>query len=428
MADHSPAGPVRTNAARRVLSLDVARGLMLLFIAIANLATVWAPAIDAPLAENTGGVYDDRLADKAAVFVETLLAHNRGLPMFATVLGIGFGMITASLYRRGYPVGQARKILARRYGTLAALGVIHMVFLFLGDIMFQWGMMGLFLIALVKVRSRTLAWLAGGIFAAVALVTGLAALGTTLGAGAFLSGGELIIPDNYGAVVAVGLTILAGQVFALPLLAMLLPPVLFGVIIGRHGVLGRVGEYRRPLAGLAIAAAVIVVPFSIAWALAEIGVLGDTAAGAFSVLNHAVGLLAGPGIVAALALALEPLQRRVPAGARGRDGVPGWLLPLVETGRRSMSAYVAQSALFFVFVAGFPFKLADGVGAAGQLLVAFLVWAATVAGSVALELLGKSGPLEVLLRRAAYGKKGLRPAPAQNPGAAARPAATPAGS
>ena len=145
-------------------------------------------------------------------------------------------------------------------------------------------------------------------------------------------------------------------------------------------------------------------------------------------LNHAVGLLAGPGIVAALALALEPLQRRVPAGARGRDGVPGWLLPLVATGRRSMSAYVAQSALFFVFVAGFPFKLADGVGAAGQLLVAFLVWAATVAGSVALELLGKSGPLEVLLRRAAYGKKGLRPAPAQNPGAAARPAATPAGS
>ncbi|WP_118778853.1 DUF418 domain-containing protein [Corynebacterium otitidis] len=428
MAERSPIRLVRTNAAKRVLSLDVARGLMLLFIAIANLATVWAPAVDAPLAANTGGVYDDRLADKAAVFVETLLAHNRGLPMFATVLGIGFGMITASLYRRGYPVGTARRILARRYGTLAVLGVIHMVFLFLGDIMFQWGMMGLFLIALVTVRSRTLAWLAGGIFVAVALLIGLAALGTTLGAGSVLAGGELIIPDSYGAVVAVGLVILAGQVVALPLLAMYLPPVLLGVIIGRHGMLGRVGEYRRPLAGLAIVAAVVVVPFSIAWALAEIGVLGETAGAVFPVLNLAVGLIAGPGIVAALALALEPLQRRVPAGARGRDGVPAWLLPLVATGRRSMSAYVAQSALFFVLVAGFPLKLADGVGAAGQLLIALLVWGATVAGSGVLELLGRSGPLEVLLRRAAYGKRGLRPAPAQNPGPAARPAATPAGS
>lgn len=82
-----PPEPVgRTAAKVRIISPDLARGLTLLGIALANVGTAWVENPGAELAGGLGGVYEDSLLDKVVVVLGTMFVHVRGLPMFATLL------------------------------------------------------------------------------------------------------------------------------------------------------------------------------------------------------------------------------------------------------------------------------------------------------------------------------------------------------
>ena len=82
---------------------DVARGMALLGIAMANMTTAWIITTDRP-GSYFGGIIDGSVWDKAAVVFGAFFVHNRGLPMFSTLLGFGVGLIAMSLWRRGFPV------------------------------------------------------------------------------------------------------------------------------------------------------------------------------------------------------------------------------------------------------------------------------------------------------------------------------------
>ena len=123
----------------RILAPDLARGAALLGIAVANGITAWSatglPAAGNELETYAGIIVNDSLWDKIMVVIGTLFVHVRGLPMFATLLGYGIGMILVREQRRGATPRNARIILGRRYGALAIIGALHTVFLFYGDIM-----------------------------------------------------------------------------------------------------------------------------------------------------------------------------------------------------------------------------------------------------------------------------------------------------
>ena len=108
---------------------DVARGMALLGIAMANMTTAWIITTDRP-GSYFGGIIDDSAWDKAAVVFGAFFVHNRGLPMFSTLLGFGVGLIAMSLWRRGFPVRAARGVIAKRYAFLAVMGAVHLVLLF----------------------------------------------------------------------------------------------------------------------------------------------------------------------------------------------------------------------------------------------------------------------------------------------------------
>ena len=110
---HQP-HPARQNSSPRLLVPDVARGMALLGIALANVCTAWIMnSGDGPDAY-FGGV--DTLADKIYVVFSAMFVHVRGLPMFSTLLGFGVGLIAMSLWRRGFPLSRARTVIAKRYG------------------------------------------------------------------------------------------------------------------------------------------------------------------------------------------------------------------------------------------------------------------------------------------------------------------------
>lgn len=398
----APAHAVRT----RFLAPDVARGLMLLFIALANVVTAWAPAPEGMVAGSIGGVKDGSLADKIVVVFGAMFVHVRGLPMFATLLGFGVGMISLSLLRRGYPRKDAQMVLLRRYGWLMFFGAIHTIFLFFGDIMFSYGICGLVLTGLIAVGNKNLRRLAAELWIWGGIIMFLLSMTETEGMGN---------AESYLAYMLRGLLTLVNMVVFSPLLLLsLLPPMIVGLLMARMLMLHDVPVHRRALTIWAGIAAGFILLVGLPRGLAEIGVLPASWVQPLFALNEAAGQLTGPGLVAAIALAVQPAQRRLQEQGTMNPAI----YALVALGKRSMSGYVAQSVLFFLFVLPFTLNLAEGMGAAGKSLIAVGVWALTLAAAVLLERAGKPGPLESVHRRLSYGKAGLpeqwRPQPGRD--------------
>lgn len=386
---------------------DAARGFALLGIAIANIATAWLVASPELPGAFFGGVIGDSIADKVTVLFTAVTAHNRGLPMFATLLGFGVGLIVRSLARRNFPISRARVVVVKRYAFLGLFGVAHMLFLFFGDIMFLYGICGIILGLLMGLSNKMLtilAWIALAINAALSLLfllftiampdAGLA--GTDMSE--YVNGGA--IETSYPDMLAENLQSLTTSITTLPLqLFIYLPVMMIGFVWARKGVLDDVDAHRPLLIRWLVVAVVVAFGVGIPMGLTAIGVLPAGEHLNFLVINGFAGAFTGPGILAGLALALQPLQRRLNKGAV----VPGWLVPVVALGKRSMTGYLMQSVIFFMLVYPFTLDIPRDMGAFVQTLIAVGVWLVTLMAAWAMERRGMQGPFEKVHRRLSYG-------------------------
>ena len=399
---------VRTAARRRFVAPDLARGLALVGIAMANMVTDWDPAEGVDHAAGLGGYNGDGTAwEKLLVFFETLFVHVRGLPMFATLLGVGIGMIFVSLERRGYPLRARRGVLARRYGFLFLFGLMHKTLFFTNDIMTAYGIAALILCLFIGWSDKALYALAGAAFAlnAVLRAPGVFA--------AFSSTAEPI-DSSPARIFDLGDRIAAGLANfwvypAMGVIEMLafFPLVVVGFVWGRRGLFGDVVGNARMLRGWALLAAVVIPALGIPWGCGEIGALGPGWAAGFNAANEVAGMLTGPGILAAIALACRPLQSRIDASGTLPPPAQTLAQPLVALGKRSMSGYLGQTVLFILTTQPAFWWATRDATIAGKLGWALLVWLATLAGAWALDKAGKPGPFEWLHRRLSYGKDGL---------------------
>lgn len=112
--------------------------------------------------------------------------------------------------------------------------------------------------------------------------------------------------------------------------------------------------------------------------------------------------------------------------------MPGWLVPIVALGKRSMTGYLMQSVIFFVLVYPFMLGIPRDMGAFVQTLIAVGVWLVTLLAAWAMERGGMQGPFEKVHRRLSYGPTmraeltgvgGPKAAPKETPGAADAPRA-----
>lgn len=383
----------------RIVAPDVARGLALFGIAWANIPS-WADTDPSLAGSDFGGVGPGGTLDQIAVVLSAMFAHVRGLPMFSTLLGFGVGLITVSLWRRAYPAGAAQATLARRYGILAGIGALHCLFLFFGDIIFLYSMLALILIAMIRLRDRTLLIVAGVLYALHVVAT------IVLTA---LSGPEsaqaLGVADTYPRYLLTNIVWLFGYLFSVPVAgASILPLMILGFVAARRGVHRRPADFSRILWIWVALAAAIILLIGAPMGLAAVGVLPTGWEQALSGMNQAFGYLTGPGIAAGVLLACRGLQARVDSGDPSRF-VP--LTMITALGKRSMSGYLLQSVLFFVLCLPFTLGLGAHAGAFAQMLMALGVWAVTVLAVWLCELAGRNGPVEAVHRRLSYGRGGL---------------------
>lgn len=387
-------GPI--DRASRSLGPDLARGFLLLFIALAN---VWGYLYGRPMSfgfRPADGAVLDRVVDGLTAF----LVDDRSRPMFAILYGFGLAAMASRTGQRGLDAKGVRRVLRRRSIGLIALGLLHSALLFSGDILAVYGATGLIGLALVERSATALRrWFAWSFVTSTAVMVALGYLGSLEDvevepAATYLAGaGERVV----------GTALTAGG-SALTLL--FVPQVVVGIAIHRAGWLRRPWEHRRTLGRVAAWAAVANLVLNLPWALAvaRLWSPGQVVQVALFAAHEISGFAMGLGYVCIFAW----------LAARWRDQPRGPVLTgAAAVGERSLTCYLLQSVLFAPLLSEWGLGWGQWLGTAAAAGLAVGVWLATVLVALALHRAGRRGPFEVVLRRWTYRKAYRRPAAPQ---------------
>jgi uncharacterized protein len=379
-------------AAPRNQSMDALRGLALLGIVVVN-----APFFAVPLGGAPSG---PGLADALAEWV--VLAFGAG--KFFLIFSLLFGFGIADLLSRARAEGHSAAAVRRRLGGLFVIGLLHGVFLFYGDILMFYAVVGAALLPLsralplalrsVAITALVLGFASQTVFYAAAamippeappIVPGVGFLGSFLDAAATRAADLPIV--QVGAILFNGFSAFAMGVF--------------GLLWHRGGGLATVlalpASRRRTIrsaaiAGLFVSALAGLVLVAAMRAPGSVGLGGIIAAGAAISLSAPL-LSVGLALACLMHAAAHPETPPV----RG----------LAALGRCSLSGYLLHSLLLSGVFNGWGLGLLGTMGAMQVLVLSLAVYAAMLGCAVAWLRLFRLGPAEWLLRSAA----GLRPLP-----------------
>ena len=402
-ATSTPAPPLP-----RALAPDLARGFMLLLIAIANVSWhLWGHPTGLTSAHPTdGGPLDSALAAVSLIFIDV-----RIYPMFAFLFGYGMVQFARSRESRGIPRRIVDRMLLRRHLWLLVFGFVHALLLFNGDILGAYGLTGLILGAALFRRSdralRITAWIFAGVillFALGSIVLGLLMLllpaevqdeiarsMAASGSAADMFAGQ----SNY----ALAALIRAGTWFTTTIGTVLMLTIPLSVVLGwmaaRRGLLDDPAAHRTVLMRIAGWGITIGALGGLPSALEFLGLLSLPATSPWMLMgiDTLTGVAGGAGYAALFGL----LALRI--GSR-----PGRVTSAVAgVGRRSLSFYLLQSLLFAPLLNAWGFGLGHGMGTAVAFAIAVAVWAVSLVLAAILDSRNARGPAETLLRRLTYG-------------------------
>lgn len=393
-------GPVQRD--ERTLAPDLARGAMLLFIALANSAGFFMPF--GPDFDTTPhGV------ERGWNFFMNVFIHARTFPMFAVMFGYGLVQLTRRQdAASGNPL-MTRNVLLRRNGWLIVFGFLHAALLYYGDFLGGYGIVGILITLLLLRRDARVhaiaLWYQGlallcTIVLVVLVVLGLAnnTHGTATLPGDRIS--SLSSPDYLSSVMA---RLSEWSVHTLTLVGFILI-VWLGVWAARHRILEEPARHVGKLVvGTTIGLGVAIVG-GVPMGLFSAGYLhpDEQTLQLITLLHQASGMFGGMGLVSLFGLLSLALTKRSVA-PRSNPFVGA----IAALGQRSLSGYLFQS-LSWVLLAS-PYTLALGSRTSSPTFVAagcsVAVWLISVAASALMQRHSYRGPAEMLLRRLTYGKQ-----------------------
>ncbi|MQA80002.1 MAG: DUF418 domain-containing protein [Streptosporangiales bacterium] len=372
--------PRPTTLEARALGPDLARGLMLLFIALAN-SHYFLPGRSV-----LGGYPQDGSSlDSAVTWLIATFVDGRAFPMFGLLFGYG----VAQIVRRHDALGPraVRRLLWRRSLMLVLVGVLHAVLLYAGDILTAYGLLLFVGVWLVRWKDHWLLLIALLFFV----------LGSLPGDGSMTISSEppdiSMLPPDVGTMVVARAKASAFVAFLGPL--GFVCPFVVGLWAGRRRILEQPERHRTLLragASVGIGAAVLgAQPISLMLA----GVVtppGQQTLELLGPLHDSTGTLGGFGYACLLSLIAARLQ------ARRRPLVDA----IAAVGQRSMTCYLAQSVVWAVVFTPFLLDLSDDLTVTTTALLAATTWLVTVALADWMRRTGRRGPFEVLIRRVTY--------------------------
>lgn len=385
-----------TTERERFAILDVLRGVALMGIALANFPEF---ALWTFLSDSEQAAMGTAQTDQVVRYVQYLFVDGKFYTIFSLLFGIGFSLILAH---------HGRRLFLRRMLMLAAIGALHLIFVWSGDILLLYAVGGICLTLFVGMTDRHLFLLA---LLLIVLPIGLDALTEFCGldfAAPFYdlwwaeAGRQGITEENFASWLRDAKSY--GEVFAFLRQGAFermwefveghrLPKVLglfiLGYLIGKHRFYARLQELPlRRIAGW-IAPVAFVVSLFYAWSATQGHPWGKTA--------HAA-LYAGSVIPLAVAyvclICLLVLYRPASVALR-------WI---AASGRMALSNYIGQSLIGIALFYGIGLGLGTSFGLLQAELTALGVFLLqTVLSNLWLRHF-HFGPLEWLWRMATYGR------------------------
>jgi uncharacterized membrane protein YeiB len=319
----------------RSLAPDLARGLMLLLIALAHAHMF--------LAHDTTGfrgyAADGSALDRVVAGLQVLFVDGRALPMFAALFGYGLARLarrrsgTGVDARSGSEAGprargsaganasvvagsrggvdaavrQAKRLVRRRSAWLLAFGLAHALLLFFGDILAAYGLIGLVFTGLLWSRDRTLirtAWIA-----AAAHLLVVAALGASAEAAGHANSSPTLIADPLEAA-AMRLAVWSALTATFYVVSVL-PAFAFGIWAARRRLLDEPSRHLPLLRRTALGGIAIGVAGGLPLMLVDTQLWhpDPVAAVAMYAVHSVTGIAAGLGYAALIAVACAKLAK-----------------------------------------------------------------------------------------------------------------------
>jgi uncharacterized protein len=391
-------GPVQR--AERALAPDLARGAMLLFIALANCAGAFfasAPGVDTT-PHGLERIYN--------LFMFTFV-HARAFPMFAIMFGYGLVQLARRQDAATGSKRAARGVLLRRNAWLLVFGAVHGVLLLGGDFLGGYGIVGIVFTLLLLRRGdrvhRFAPWylaLVGGYMIVLPVVIAL-----TNGTGGPAS--QVPTSPNNSFAQPDYVASLLSRLQKWPVHTLTIIGLIFVVWIGawaaRKRILEEPAQHLRLLRVAAAGGIGLGVVGGLPMGLFSAGVfeVGVAAAPWVKLLYEVSGTFAGVGYVAVFGLLSHALTTANPVPRE--NVVVGALTAL---GQRSLSGYLFQSVAWAVLA--WPFALDLGARAASPTFAAAgaaaAVWLVSLVAAQVMQRYSYRGPAEVLLRRLVYGR------------------------
>ena len=392
---------------------DVARGFMLLLIALANVGFwVAGPEGRAP-----------STADRTWAFMRALFIDQRAYPLFALLFGFGLAtmvnrrmasgidaycrQLTGGLrapsaaeldQAREQAAVDARRLVRRRGLWMVLFGLIHGAF-FPSEIIGTYGIVAVVFAGWFahKHHKRQLAVCALVLLSQFVPVVLAMLFGS--GGEAAASGAAAAAPTGAGESVVSALPWFVTNVnewfftaLSAAFTTMILPAAFLGARLADTDLIAHPERHR----GLLTVAGIGGLALGALGALHELLVplTGAQSWAADSALIAVLGLAGGCGWLAVLAM--------YAGGPTSDNRLTGLRRLLSNVGRRSMTAYLSQTVMFAGIFVIAPRLTGRSVspGVTASAAVAVMVWLTTVVLCAVLERLGMPGPFEVLLRAA----------------------------
>ena len=387
------AAPDARLASSRVIELDALRAFALLGILCVN---IWFFADPYVMTGNSNPDFQSA-QDVAVRFAVSVFFEAKFYILFSFLFGYSFVLQWASAASAGQ--SEAPRTLRRAAG-LVIIGLFHGLFLFHGDILLTYGLVGLILLGTRMISARAAAVTAGvliGTMGLVILLLGLltAAMEPTLGESHLQT-----VPPALN-LAGSPVTVLAHNISLYPMTMIdalfLQGPIALGAFYAglscaKNRVIER-GLSRRTLMMLVG----IALPIGLVAALLQ-GYLVDYVGGmGLQVVAFGISTLTGPMLTAGYVGLLLLLFRTRPGRALRNA--------LAPAGQLALSNYLGQSVLMLLLFTGFGLTLTNQVPPLGVLGIAALIFLAQLLLSFWWVRKFRYGPMEALLRGATYWRK-----------------------
>ncbi|GGE57313.1 DUF418 domain-containing protein [Priestia taiwanensis] len=380
-----------TRRTKRAYSLDIARGAMLLLIALAH-----APLY---LYMNEPGIMH-RVAstdiwDQLVNLFGMLIIDNRARAMFAILFGYGLVLSYKSQLSKGKKEEDAVKTIKRRSWYLILFGGMLAVFIGGQDILMAYGISGLLVSSLLlrnkKTWSRTFLIMTSLYAIFLPVVWGFIMQST----GSYGFAPDVSAQDTYVNTMFIRLFIFPVIPVFIHLMFPVLPSILLGMWMANYELLTKPEKHIKTLSFISI----IGLAISLLGALPLI-LLGTAwypslfVAGVVQALHILTGIAGGFAYAAIFGI----------IGARLKN--PGcFSLALIALGKRSLTFFVWNEALLVLFLSPVALNLGGRVSNGFSALLAVAVWILSILLATILERKNLQGPLEIALRKLVHKKQ-----------------------